>query len=95
MKKNLLCFFLLFLGKTIIAQDVNKTIDAKALSIQTKLTEWRRHLHEHPELGNREFKTAAYIIEQLKDLGLDIQTSIAKTGVVAILKGGKPGPTLL
>lgn len=94
MKKNILCFFLLFLGKTIIAQDVNKTIDAKALSIQAKLTEWRRHLHEHPELGNREFKTAAYIIEQLKDLGLDIQTSIAKTGVVVILKGGKPGPCI-
>ncbi len=77
-----------------IAQDISKTIEAKALAIQTKLTEWRRHLHEHPELGNREINTGAYIIEQLKGLGLDVQTGIAKTGVVAILKGGKPGPCI-
>lgn len=76
------------------AQDITKTIETKALSIQAKLTEWRRHLHEHPELGNREYNTAAYIIKHLKTLGLEIQTGVAKTGVVAILKGGKPGPCI-
>ena len=76
------------------AQDLNSLINDKAVALQIKLTQWRRHLHEHPELGNREFKTSAYIIDQLKDLGLEIKAGIAKTGVVAILKGGKPGPVI-
>ena len=88
-----LLFFILC-SCTIAAQDISKTIDAKALAIQTKLVEWRRHIHQNPELGNREFKTAAYIVEHLKLLGLEIQTGVAKTGVVAILKGGKPGPCI-
>ncbi len=76
------------------AQDVTSLVNDKAVALRIKLTQWRRHLHEHPELGNREFKTSAYIIDQLKDLGLEIKTGIAKTGVVAILKGGKPGPVI-
>ena len=90
----LTALILFFSGTAIFAQDINKTIETKALDMQAKLVEWRRHLHEHPELGNREVNTAAYIVEQLKNLGLDIQTGIAKTGVVAILKGGKPGPVI-
>lgn len=82
------------LFNTIEAQDISKTIETKALAIQTKLTEWRRHLHQHPELGNREYNTAAYVTAHLKTLGLEIQTGVAKTGVVAILKGGKPGPCI-
>jgi amidohydrolase len=85
---------LLLLATAGSAQDITKSIETKALSIQAKLTEWRRHLHEHPELGNREYNTAAYIIKHLKTLGLEIQTGVAKTGVVAILKGGKPGPCI-
>jgi amidohydrolase len=69
-------------------------IDAQSKALQSQLTQWRRHIHQHPELGNREFKTSAYIVEQLKDLGLEIKTGVAKTGVVAILKGGKPGPVI-
>ncbi len=80
--------------QNINAQDINSTIATRSSAIQTKLTEWRRHLHQNPELGNREFKTSAYIVEQLKGLGLEIQTGIAKTGVVAILKGAKPGPVI-
>jgi len=87
----ILLLFSISAGK---AQDISKTIESKAVAIQAKLTEWRRHFHQHPELGNREFKTAAYIVEQLKGLGLEIQTGVAKTGVVAILKGGKPGPVI-
>jgi amidohydrolase len=75
------------------AQNIDALIDAKAKQIQIKLVEWRRHIHKNPELGNREFKTAAYIVEQLKQLkNIEIQTGIARTGVVAILKGAKPGP---
>ena len=90
--KQTATLLLLVCSTVMYAQDISKMIDTKALSIQSKLVEWRRHLHEHPELGNREFKTAAYIVEQLQGLGLEIQTGVGKTGVVAILKGGKPGP---
>ncbi len=87
----LICFFFV---KSLSAQEFNISITQKAEAMQNQLVQWRRHLHQNPELGNREFKTAAYIVEQLKDLGLDIKTGIAKTGVVAILKGGKPGPVI-
>lgn len=90
----LLLPFVLLQIATISAQDISKTINEKALAIQPKLAEWRRHIHQNPELGNREFKTAAYIVEHLKNLGLEIKTGVAKTGVVAILKGGKPGPCI-
>ena len=83
-----------FAGQHISAQDITAVIAAKAMAIQTKLVQWRRHLHQNPELSNREFKTSAYIVDHLKNLGLEIQTNIAKTGVVAILKGGKPGPVM-
>lgn len=94
MTKLITSLILSFCITAISAQDISRSIDTKALAIQARLVEWRRHLHEHPELGNREVNTSAYIIEQLKDLGLEIQTGIAKTGVVAILKGGKPGPVI-
>lgn len=76
------------------AQDIYSSIEKKSEEIQPKLQEWRRHIHQYPELGNNETKTAAYIVEQLKGLGLEIKTNIAKTGVVAILRGGKPGPCI-
>ncbi|MGC4103908.1 amidohydrolase [Ferruginibacter sp.] len=93
-RKLLLTLLWFFCCAIAAAQDISKTIDTKSQALQAKLVEWRRHLHEHPELGNREYKTAAYIVEQLKDLGLEIQTGVGKTGVVAILKGGKPGPVI-
>ena len=52
---------------------------------------WRRHLHEHPELSNREVETGKYIAAHLRSLGMEVQTGIGKNGVVGILKGGKPG----
>ena len=58
------------------------------------MIEWRRHIHQNPELGNREFKTAEYIANYLKSLGLEVKTGVGKTGVVAILTGGKPGPCI-
>lgn len=92
--KYLVAFLGIFFAETLNAQDLLSAIDKKSEAMQQKLTEWRRHLHEHPELGNREFKTSAYIVDQLKDLGLEIKTGVAKTGVVAILRGGKPGPVI-
>ncbi len=92
--KIIIALAAIFFTKNMYAQDLASTINTKAESIQQKLTVWRRYLHQHPELGNREFKTSAYILEQLKDLGLEIKPGIAKTGIVAILKGGKPGPVI-
>lgn len=68
--------------------------DQMAKDIESKVIEWRRDFHEHPELSNREFKTAAKVAEHLKSLGIEVQTGVAKTGVVGILKGGKPGPVI-
>jgi amidohydrolase len=65
-----------------------------AAAEQAKVVAWRRDLHEHPELGNEENRTAALIAAQLKSLGLEVQTGVARTGVVGILKGGKPGPVV-
>jgi amidohydrolase len=65
-----------------------------AAAEQAKVVAWRRDLHEHPELGNEENRTAALIATQLKSLGLEVQTGVARTGVVGILKGGKPGPVV-
>ncbi|WP_137223648.1 amidohydrolase [Shewanella sp. MEBiC00475] len=62
--------------------------------VENKVIAWRRDLHQHPELSNREFRTSKVIEKHLKSLGLEVQTGIAHTGVVAILKGGKPGPLI-
>ncbi|MEJ7660069.1 MAG: amidohydrolase [Hymenobacter sp.] len=61
---------------------------------QAQVVSWRRDLHEHPELGNEETRTAQLIAAQLKSLGIEVQTGVARTGVVGILKGGKPGRTV-
>jgi len=76
------------------SQNPEAAIIEKAKAIQPKLVEWRRHFHEFPELSNREFKTAEYIAAYLKSLGLEVQTGVGKTGIVAVLKGGKPGPVV-
>ena len=68
-------------------------IDAKSTAIAPKLVEWRRHIHQNPELGNREFKTQEYIAAHLAKLGIEV-TKLAKTGVMGVLKGGKPGPVI-
>lgn len=69
-------------------------IDQRADEIEAQVIEWRRHFHENPELSNREFETAKYIAAYLEELGLEVQTGVAKTGVVAMLEGGQPGPVV-
>ncbi|HEX8039048.1 MAG TPA: amidohydrolase [Chryseosolibacter sp.] len=65
-----------------------------AKAIEPKLIEWRRHFHQYPELSNREKNTAETIGKHLRSLGLEVRTGVAHTGVVGILKGGKPGPVI-
>jgi len=69
-------------------------IDKQAREIEAKVIEWRRHFHQYPELSNREVKTAAIVADHLKKLGIEVQTGVAKTGVVGLLKTGKPGPVI-
>lgn len=94
----LLPILLMFITSTLPAQpNRNSTatlIDQKAAALLPQVIEWRRYLHQHPELSNREYKTAEYIAAHLKKLGLEVQTGIAKTGIVAILRGGQPGPVV-
>jgi amidohydrolase len=63
-------------------------------ALQPKLVQIRRDLHEHPELSNREFRTAGIVAEHLRGLGLSVQTGVAHTGVVALLEGNGPGRTV-
>jgi amidohydrolase len=92
--KKLLTLWLACLALSTQAQDQQAQIAARAGAISARLIEWRRYLHEHPELSNREVNTAAYVAAHLKKLGIEVQTGVAKTGVVGLLKGGKPGPVV-
>ncbi len=69
-------------------------IDARATEIEDQVIAWRRDIHQHPELGNREFRTAALVADHLKSLGLEVRTDVAHTGVVGLLRGGQPGPVV-
>jgi amidohydrolase len=77
---------------TARAQSLAGEIDKLSTAVEPELIEWRRHLHQNPELSNREVETAKYVAERLRSFGLEPQTGVAKTGVVALLKGGRPGP---
>jgi len=77
---------------TAQAQVTPKQIDGLAAEVQPQVVEWRRWFHQNPELSNREFKTAEHVAEALREMGIEPVTGIAHTGVVAIIKGGKPGP---
>ena len=69
-------------------------VAAAAQQLRPDVLAWRRDLHQHPELGNRETRTAQLVADHLRALGLEVKTGIATTGVVAVLKGGKPGPRI-
>ena len=76
------------------ARSLKETIDQKADQIESKVIEWRRHFHQYPELSNREFNTSKKVAEHLQSLGIEVETGIAHTGLVGILKGKKPGPVI-
>ena len=80
---------------TSFATDMSRDIDAAAQKVLPQVIEWRRFIHQNPELSNREFKTAKFVEEKLRSFGnIEVRTGIAKTGVVGILKGAQPGPTI-
>ena len=69
-------------------------VRTRAAAVEEKLIAWRRDIHQHPELGDQETRTSRLVAEHLQDLELDVRTGIARTGVVGILNGGKPGRTV-
>jgi amidohydrolase len=87
----LLSAALLAAGAAAAAQD---EADRLAAALEPKVIEWRRDIHRNPELGNREFRTAKLVADHLRALGLEVQTGVAHTGVVAVLRGAKPGPVV-
>src|SRR5258706_205798 len=94
--KHLFSLILLFAALTSFAQSekIRQTIKTKADVEEPKVIAWRRDIHEHPELSNREFRTAELIAKHLQSLGIETKTGVAKTGVVGILKGNLPGPVI-
>jgi amidohydrolase len=68
--------------------------DARALAVEPKVIAWRRDIHQNPELSNRETRTAQLVADHLRALGLEVRTGVAHTGVIGVLKGGKPGPVV-
>ncbi len=88
---------LFLLGPTLRAQAPSRLLadlDNRAKALEGKVVAWRRDIHQNPELGNREVRTAKLVADHLKALGLEVRTEVAHTGVVGVLKGGKPGPTV-
>ncbi|MEP6736360.1 MAG: amidohydrolase [Chryseolinea sp.] len=85
---------ILFHSQAQITPKLQAKLDQQAKDLEQKVIEWRRYFHEHPELSNREVNTAAKVAEHLRSLGIEVQTGVAKTGVIGLLKSGKPGPVI-
>jgi len=79
---------------TTRAQGLQARFDVLADALEPKVIEWRRDIHQNPELGNRETRTSALVAEHLVRLGYEVRTGVAHTGIVAVLKGGLPGPVV-
>ena len=94
MKKSIIAFSLLAATFTLPVTAVHAPAELLE-SVENKVIDWRRDFHQHPELGNRETRTAKIVADHLKSLGMKVETNIAYTGVVGFLKGGKPGPTVM
>src|SRR4029453_5576378 len=77
-----------------IVPDLEKEIRQRAAQIEEKLIAWRRDIHEHPELGEQETRTAGLVADHLRKLGLEGKSGVARTGVIAGVRGGKPGPVV-
>lgn len=91
--KTLTLFSIIFISCSLPAQ-LKIKLDEQIDTIMPKVVEWRHDIHQYPELGNREFRTSKKIEEHLVSLGIEVETKIAYTGLVGLIRGGKPGPTI-
>lgn len=95
MRRSLLFLFLAIIQNGFTQKKNNNTaINTAIAKMEQKVIAWRHDFHQYPELGNRETRTATIIARHLQSLGIEVKTNIAKTGVVGILKGNKPGPVI-
>ncbi|MFU8833410.1 MAG: amidohydrolase, partial [Wenzhouxiangella sp.] len=92
--RSVALFLILCILSTTSHGDWHDYIDEGSEALFERVVEWRRHFHANPELSNREFETAAYISEFLRNLDIEVETAIAHTGVVGVLRGGRPGPVV-
>src|SRR5882672_9840014 len=96
MRPLLVPILILGLANSLQAQasQLDAEVDRRAAQIQNKVVAWRRDIHEHPELSNRETRTADLVAQHLRSLGLEVRTGVAHTGVIGVLHGGRPGPVV-
>ncbi len=95
MKQSIFIVLLLSCNVTMAQKNnYRSAISITADKIEQKVIEWRHDIHQNPELGNRETRTAALVAKHLQSLGMEVKTNVAVTGVVGILKGDKPGPVI-
>ena len=92
---TLILFAAAALASEASAQALSADVLRRIAAIDAKVVAWRRDIHQNPELGNRETRTAKLVADHLRALGIEVQTGVAHTGVVGILKGGRPGPVVL
>lgn len=92
--KKIITIVLILAGNLVFAQNRDSVIANNVRAIIPKVVEWRRYFHQNPELSNREYNTGKMVADYLKSLGLEVRYPVAKTGVVGLLKGGKPGPVI-
>lgn len=93
-KINITLIFLLLSSHFNIVKSQSYTLEENIKQIESKIIDWRRDIHAHPELGNNEFRTAKLVATHLKSLGIDVITNVGITGVIGVLKGNKPGPVI-
>src|SRR5687767_8784108 len=93
--KHIILAGLLMLPAAVSAQSpLAAELESRARAIDAKVVAWRRDIHQNPELGNRETRTAKLVADHLKSLGIEVRTGVAHTGVVGVLRGGRPGPVI-
>lgn len=94
---RLILIVICFLPAVVFSQSpaaLSKKINEQIPQMEKKVITWRRHIHENPELSNREYETARYVASHLRTLGIELDTGVAHTGVVGLLNTGKPGPVI-
>ena len=89
--KNIL-FLVCIIASSNLLASLKDVLDKDLSNIMEKVVEWRHDIHQNPELGNREFRTAKKVADHLTSLGISVETGIAHTGVVGLLTGDLPGP---
>ena len=91
---NKIMLLLAFVVSTYIYSDLKNDLEEQITPLMQKVIEWRHDIHQYPELSNREFRTAKKVEDHLLSLGIEVETGIAYTGVVGLIEGSMPGPTI-